>query len=135
MIRLRELQESDAPLMLEWMHDAEIQRAFMRNMQDATIEDVLSFIADAAIPEIIESGTSLHYAITDDTNEYLGTISLKDIDLHNKTVEYAIITRKKAHGKGIAFCATGLILEKAFQELKLHRVFLTVLSNNESAIR
>ena len=41
MIVLRELKEKDAPFMLEWMQDADIQRSFKRRMADSTIEDVL----------------------------------------------------------------------------------------------
>ena len=37
---------------------------------------------------------------SDQDDEYLGTISLKNIDLKNKNAEYAISTRKKARGTG-----------------------------------
>ena len=40
MIVLRELKEKDAPLMLEWMHDADIQKCFKRRMADSSIADV-----------------------------------------------------------------------------------------------
>lgn len=134
-IVLRELKEKDAPLMLEWMHDPVFQRSFKKRMLDTTREDVLGFIASANIPEKVVTGVSLHYAIVDSADQYLGTISLKDIDIENGTSEYAIIVRKVAQGKGIAFEATQLILKKAFQELGLRRVFLSVHSDNTSAIK
>ena len=135
MIRLRELQEKDAALMLEWMHDPEVQKGFKKNMLDASLEDALIFCVNSKVPETISQGDDLHFAIVDEDDEYLGTISLKSIDLENKTAEYAITTRKKAHGKGIAYMATGLVLKKAFREYGLHRVYLNVFSNNEAAIR
>lgn len=137
MVVLRELQEKDAPFMLEWMHDSNIQKSFKKNMLGATLEDTKKFCSSSIVPkpEEIKTGDSIHMAIVDETDEYLGTISLKDIDLDNGTAEYAITTRKKAHGKGIAFKATGLILTKAFEEVGLHRVYLNVFSNNEAAIR
>lgn len=134
-VYLREIKEADAPYMIEWMHDKEIQKFFKRNMIDTSIDDVIMFCKNAKIPEEISNGDNLHFAITDETNEYLGTISLKNLDLDNLSAEYAISTRKKAQGKGIAFQATKLILQKAFFEYKLHRVYLNVLSNNEGAIR
>ena len=37
LIFLRELKEKDAPLMLEWMHDDNVQKSFQKNMKDITI--------------------------------------------------------------------------------------------------
>lgn len=134
-IRLRSLVEKDAPFMLEWMHDPDVQKGFQKNMLSMTIQDAEKFCRDAKISKHIENGDSIHYAITDDSGEYLGTISLKNIDLSNKCAEYAIILRKKAQDKGIACKATDEILYKAFNEFGLHRVFLSVLANNEAAVR
>ena len=71
----------------------------------------------------------------DDKDEYLGTISLKNMDLDSLTAEYAITTRKKARGKGVGFTATGILLKKAFKEYGLHRVYLNVFSDNAAAIK
>ncbi len=138
MIILRELQEKDAPLMLEWMHDPEIQKSFKKNMMDTTIDDAINFIKKSNIPSknSVCSGVSLHYAIANkDDDEYYGTVSLKDLDIENGTAEYAIAMRKKAQGKGNAYQATKLILNKAFADLGLNRVFLNVFSNNTAAIK
>lgn len=137
MISLRELQEKDAPLMLEWMHDPEIQKSFKKDMLGAKLDDTKKFCVSSIVPapKDIVSGDSIHMAIVDETDEYLGTISLKDIDLDNMSAEYAITTRTKAHGKGVAFKATGLILKKAFEELGLHRVYLNVFADNIPAIK
>lgn len=137
MISLRELHEKDAPLMLEWMHDSEIQKSFKKDMLNAQIEDTKKFCLSATIPALndVVSGDSIHMAIVDESDEYLGTISLKNIDFDNMSAEYAITTRKKVHGKGVAFKATGLILKKAFEELGLHRVYLNVFADNLPAIK
>lgn len=135
MIILRELKEKDAPFMLEWMHDADIQKSFKRRMTDSTIEDVLEFIKKASSADAVSTGSSLHYAIADQADEYLGTVSLKNIDLENGNAEFAIVTRKEAHGKGIGHEATILMLKKAFNEIGLQRVYLNVFSNNDAAIR
>lgn len=134
MITLRELEEKDAPLMLEWMHDPEIQKSFIKNMMGMSLQDAERFCKNAEISEYPLDGQSIHFAIVDESDEYLGTISLKDINQLHKTAEYAISTRKKAQGRGIAKEATGLILRKAFQEYGLHRVYLNVLADNEAAI-
>jgi len=131
---LRKLEIKDAEGMLEWMHDVEIQKNFRFNTDNKTLEDVIGFIA-AAVTEPIE-GKSIHFAIADDeTDEYLGTISLKDVDLVAKNAEYAICLRKKAQGKGIGTEATNEILKKAFYSFGLERVYLNVLAENTGAIQ
>lgn len=67
-------------------------------------------------------------------SEYLGTISLKNIDLKNKNAEYAISTRKKARGTGANQKATESLLKYGFDKLQLHRIYLNVLSSNKRAI-
>ena len=135
MIFLRELKETDAELMLEWMHDSEVQKGFRKNMLAATLEDAKSFCRKSKIPDKVSQGESLHFAISDENDEYLGTISLKNIDLESMTAEYAITTRRRVSGQGIGFMATGMILNKAFKDYGLHRVYLSVLEDNESAIK
>ena len=135
MIKLRELEEKDANLMLELMHDPDIQKGFKRRMMDATLEDVIRFIKGAVIPATIENGANLHFAIVNEEDEYLGTVSLKNVDVVNKTAEYAIILRRIAQGCGVGYEATNTVLEKAFSEMGLNRVYLSVYSNNTSAIK
>ena len=135
MIKLRELDVKDALFMLEWMHDPKIQQSFKRNMLDTTLEDAMQFCRVSKIPNKIRSGDNIHFAITDESDEYLGTISLKSIDFDNRNAEYAITTRKKVHGQGVATEATALILQKAFEVYKLHSVYLNVFSDNIAAIR
>lgn len=130
---LRRLQEKDANGMLEWMHDPEIQKCFQAPMGDRTIEDVRNFIQSSSIAW--EDGKSIHYAIADEMDEYMGTISLKELDMHAGKAEYAISLRKSAQGKGIATQATMELLRLAFEEYDLKRVYLNVLADNEKAIR
>lgn len=74
-----------------------------------------------------------HYAIADESDNYLGTISLKDVDTEKKTAEYAISTRSCAHGTGAAMQATEEVLKIAFEQLNLERVYLNVLVDNARA--
>lgn len=135
MILLRQLLLKDAPLMLEWMHDPETQKCFRKDMLQMTIKDAEHFCEASNTLKELKSGESIHCAIVSEVDEYLGTVSLKNIDLEAQNAEYAISLREKARGKGIAKEATMLILKKAFSELGLHRVYLNVLSNNYRAIR
>lgn len=124
---LRRLEKKDAPLMLEWMHDSEINCNFQADFASASLESVLDFIKDSFDDE------NQNFAFVDKNDEYLGTISLKHISYKNQNAEYAIVARKKAHGTGAAVQATQELLKYAFEQLKLHKVYLNVLEDNVRA--
>ena len=132
-MKLRELQEKDVEGMLEWMKDPTVNQYFRFDSEGATKDTVANFIK--AAQEQFEKGETYHYAIVNEQDEYQGTISLKQIDINAKTAEYAISLRAGAQGKGIGTWATKEVLKIAFEELNLNRVYLNVLSRNESAIR
>lgn len=126
---LRELRPEDAPGMLEWMHDETIAQVFTQRFQDVTLQDALAFIEGAD-----QDPHMLHLAIRDEHDEYMGTVSLKHIDEHDLNAEYAISTRAKAHGTGLAKKATEEILAIAFDELGLNKVYLNVKESNARAV-
>ena len=127
-VHLRPLEPKDAPFMYEWMTDPSITRFFRFDASKVTPESCLAYIESANA-----QNNAVHFAIADKDDEYLGTISLKDIDTVKKQAEYAISTRKKAHGTGAALQATRLILQYAFEELGLELVYLNVLAENGRA--
>lgn len=134
MIHLRELRPDDAPLMLEWMHDPSVQKGLRKDMLHMTLEQAESFCKNAKLPAQPAQGDSVHFAIADEQDEYLGTISLKNLDFENRHAEYAITIRSKMHNKGIGTQATRLLFEKAFGDYSLHKVYLEVLDSNPGAI-
>jgi RimJ/RimL family protein N-acetyltransferase len=127
-MKLRKLELKDAQGMLSWMKDPEVNCFFQFSTDNITIESVNKYINDAQ-----DTSCNMHLAITNDEDEYLGTISLKSIDNEAKNAEYAISLCKKAHGTGVAFKSTKEILRIAFEDLNLHRVYLNVIEENERA--
>lgn len=128
-IRLRKLEEKDIPGMLEWMHDPEINRWFRFDAGNMTVREAKDFIAESFTKK------HRHYAVTDDSDEYLGTISLEKIDPENRHALYAISMRSGTWGTGISMAATIKLLDIAFCELGLERVYLNVISDNVRAKR
>ena len=116
-------------MMLEWMQDKSINRFFCFLSEQIDLDSVYKFIDDS-----INNETNKHFAIVDESDEYMGTVSLKNIDNCNLRGEYAIALRKKAQGKGYAKYATKELLRYAFKERGLNKVYLNVLSYNERAI-
>ena len=128
MIRLRALEPKDAPLMLEWMHDASVVKHLHANFLSKTMEDCERFIANSRTDE-----RNLHLAIADESDVYQGTASLKDI--HGGTAEFAITIRASAMGKGISRAAMAEIIRIGFEEKNLDSVFWCVSPENKRAVR
>lgn len=128
MIKLRKLQEKDIDGMLEWMHDPEINCFFRFDAENMDYQKAYEFVTS-------DSEGNQHFAIVDEQDEYIGTISLKEIDFRHRKAEYAISLRKKWHGSGAAIEASEILIKYAFEKLGLHRIYLNVLSDNIRAIR
>ena len=118
---LRKLEEKDVDYMLEWMHDENVTAHYQADFSSMTRERVLDFIHNSFSEE------TQHFAFVNEQDEYLGTISLKHISKDSNNAEYAIVTRTCAQGTGAAKQATLDILKYAFEELKLHKVYLNVI--------
>ena len=86
---LRRLEEKDAAFMLEWMHDETVNCWFRYPFADVTLEKAKLFIQYSFDEE------NQHFAIVDNNDEYLGTISLKHISEKDHNAELVIAARKR----------------------------------------
>lgn len=89
---------------------------------------VFPFSQSAAIEYIRhswESAEMIVLAITDKKNDvHIGNISLQNINLINRTAEFAIIIGEEEYwGKGYAKEAAELIVRHGFMELNLNRIY------------
>lgn len=129
-MRLRNLKIKDAPLMLEWMHDEEIVGQLHSNFKEKTVNDCINFINHS-----LNDKESVHKAIVSENDEYLGTVSLKNIDRKNKTAEFAIVIRKKVMGKSYSWFGMREILKIGFEKEKLSRIYWCVSRENKRACK
>lgn len=116
--------------MLEWMSDSELTSGFHADYSENTIQNVEDFIraAQSLQPE-------MHYAIVNDEDEYMGTVSLRNIDFNEGNAELAIVVRRVAMRKGYALHGILEALDIAFNELGLNSVYWRVKAGNFRAIR
>ena len=70
-----------------------------------------------------------------ESGKIIGVMAIAQIDYKNKNAELGWWIGKKYWGKGIATEAIQLILNFAFKELKLRRVFAHVYSSNKSSAK
>ena len=129
-MKLRNLEKKDAPLMLEWMHDESVVKDLNRNFGAMKIEDCQGFIERSQ-----DESVNLHKAIVDDKDEYMGTVSLKDINPNNMSAEFGITIRKCAMGSNISRDAMKAMLQYGKDELGLRVIFWCVDPKNTRALR
>ena len=127
-MKLRKLELSDAPLMLEWMHDKSVVEDLRTNFLSKTLEDCENFIKNSWNDE-----NNINVAIVDEDNVYMGTVSLKNIK--DNTAEFGITVRKAAMGKGYAIEGMKEMLRIAFEEMGIHSVYWCVSPDNHRAVR
>ena len=113
--------------MLLWMHDQNVVSNLHGNFATKTIENCRVFIENSITDE------NIHLAIASDTDEYMGTVSLKNIE--NGSAEFAITVRAEAMGRGYSWFGMEEIIKKAFNELNLESVYWCVSRENTRAVR
>jgi len=70
-----------------------------------------------------------------ENDEYIGNVNLTNINWINRNAEFSIfIGETNDWGKGYATTATMLMLTFGFYQQNLHKIYLTVLENNITAM-
>jgi RimJ/RimL family protein N-acetyltransferase len=132
-VTLRELSREDISVVNRWRQDRDLvdglgapARYITEEVDHAWFEDYLR-----------RRGVDVRCAIlVDGETEPVGLVSLTGIDpVHRRGEFHLLIGRRDLHGHGLGSDATRQMLRHAFQDLNLHRVFLSVLSSNAAAIR
>lgn len=127
-MKLRKLEMKDAPLMLEWMHDKSVVENMQTDFASFTIENCENFIKKSSNDE-----KNLHLAVTDENDEYMGTVSLKN--MKNNMAEFAITVRACAMGKGFSKFAMAEIIRIGLEDMNLSAVYWCVSPDNKRAVR
>ena len=113
--------------MLQWMHDDKLVQYLRGDFPTKTLNDCIKFIDEAQVET-----ESIHLAIANDQDGYMGTVSLKNIQ--NNTAEFGIAVRANAIGKGYATFAMKETLEYGYKERGITTVYWCVDPRNQRAI-
>lgn len=124
---MRVAKPEDAELILKHLNPKTVKK-FSFFSKVPTLEDETRYLT-----ETFESRSDLLFVIkTSDTDEFVGTIGLHEIEYGNETARIGIILFNTAiHGKGFAGKAIRLLVSYAFHELGLHKIYLNVFEENE----
>ncbi len=129
-MRLRKLENKDAGYMLEWMHDDNVVSNLAGNFASKQLEDCLAFIESSQ-----DTSSDLNLAIVDESDEYMGTVSLKHINQAESFAEFAIAIRATAMGKGFSKYAMQEIIRIGKEDYRLERIYWCVATDNHRAVR
>ena len=125
---LRRLELRDAPFMLEWMQDEKLVRDLYTNFRHKTLDDCRQFIEDSRL-----SSKSLHLAIVNGKDTYMGTASLKELSPGDHIAEFGICIRACAQGTGLSAAAMRELFAYGRQALGLREIYWCVSCRNARA--
>ena len=135
LVNLRELSMDDATIIVNLM-DYEIAKYLYQVPNPYRIEDALNFIKSRC--DDFKLHKAITFAIDYKYKSILllaGTICIKDIDYVNKKADIGYWIGKQYQGKGIATECVKLVVNYAFDELKLEEILAYVFPDNNSSIR
>lgn len=128
-IVLRRMTYDDTDRIIAWRNQESVRKNFIYQA-DFTKESHENWIRN-----YVEPGKAVQMIILEkESGCPIGSVYLRDIDYDNRKAEYGIfIGEETARGKGYGTEAAKLMVRYAFDELKLHKVFLRVLKENIGA--
>ncbi len=131
-IRLRKLSNEDVSIYHKWRNDIEVMQFTNPSLDVFSYDDTEKFVNS-----ITESHNSKGYMIEEvKTGKTIGVTSLINIDYGNRNAECIIdIGDKDYWGDGFGRESFKLLLDFAFNELNLHKVYLRVFFFNDRAIK
>lgn len=131
LIYLRPIQITDVnDTYLSWINSPEIN--FGLATRSATMEELIQYVQKK-----IENPHCHFFAICDkETNQHIGNIKLDFYDPSARVIEMGILIGNKNYwGKGIGFQAGKLVIDYAFSQLNVRKVWAAVYSNNIASKR
>lgn len=122
------MTEEDTDLIVKWRNEDFVRQNFIYQ-KPFTREGHLHWIKT-----MVETGKVVQFIIFTREDVPVGSVYLRDIDRTFRKAEYGIfIGEKEALSKGYGAEAAGMMISYAFEELKLHKLMLRVLADNERA--
>ncbi|PIN99694.1 hypothetical protein COT72_05465 [archaeon CG10_big_fil_rev_8_21_14_0_10_43_11] len=132
---LRALEKKDAPALKEQANDKDVSRYTTSVPHPYTLKNARDFITYAKKARELRKEYIFGIEIKK-TGALAGVISLMELDVRKqKRAELGYWIGKAYWGKGITTKAVQLILEYAFNTLKLHRVYAYVIAENSASQR
>lgn len=130
-IFLRQMTQEDTDLIVDWRNRDSVRQNFIYQ------ELFTRQSHENWIRTMVDTGKVVQMMICEAAcGRPVGSVYVRDIDRTHRKAEYGIfIGESAARGRGIGTSAAKLMMRYAFEELRLHRLFLRVFADNRQAIR
>jgi RimJ/RimL family protein N-acetyltransferase len=130
-VRLRELREEDAPLIVEHVRDPEVVR-FLESWawRPYGLEDARDFIRRRDPGALVWGIECL------EDGAFIGSTALRELDFRDRNCEWGIyVAPRERWGKGYGTEACRLAVGYAFGQLGMEKVYLSVHEGNDRGRR
>lgn len=130
LVTLRPIERADLRQAVGWRNDARVMRGLFSYRPLSLAEQEQWFEG------YLTNQHEILFIIEAEDGTAIGTIGLSKIDFRNRKAELGrmLIGDRSYLRRGYAKAATLVLLEYAFAELNLHRVYLEVLADNDAAV-
>lgn len=124
--KIRPLNRDDLDNIMSWVNDPEVVGRYAYFTKPFTEEEESIWLENK-----VNSDVDRFYAIENEEETYLGNVAIEKIHWPSKHGALSItIGNKNERGKGHGQRAVNLVLDKAFNEHRLHKVHLCVAEDN-----
>ncbi|GGN91438.1 GNAT family N-acetyltransferase [Saccharibacillus kuerlensis] len=135
MITLEYFEPADFNQLMEWMEDEAflLQWSGPQFKYPLTSDQLLDYVHDAN--DKITSSRFIYKAVEEETGQFVGHISLGNVDRYNRSARIGKVLLGRDHrGKGYGRQMINSVLHIGFEEFNLHRISLGVFDFNTSAV-
>lgn len=132
-IRLRRLESKDIDDIMQWVNDPEVTKWLLSFVWPASREYEEEWLARASRAD---DPSNQVLAVETKDGTCIGQVGLHGIDYISGVAELGIVIGRKDYwGQGYGTDALRTLIQFAFSQLRLRKVFLKYLGNNERAKR
>jgi RimJ/RimL family protein N-acetyltransferase len=133
LVELRPLSHDDVDDILSWVNDP----AIVGNLATFSGKPLTRADEEAWVDGVTASDTDRVFSVVAaDDGRYLGQVGLHQIFWRSRVGRLsAIIARREEMGRGFGTAALARLLDVAFEQEKLHKVWLMVFHHNERSRR
>ncbi len=137
-LRLVPLSVDHLPHVMTWVNDRDVMQYFAQRQERIEeaeerryLEALVASKTDRAF-SVFESGHSGE-AAEDGADAYVGQVSINQIYWPARNGRVFLVVRKSKQGRGLGSAALRALVDHAFGEMDLHKLWLIVRRDNRSA--
>ncbi len=131
MINVRELSINDAIVMNKWHNNKELFSFLVGNFYGPSLDETKKWIFEYEK----HINHSFRGIVSNEKGEDIGAVYLIDDNIPNEAEVGIFIANETNRGKGYGYQMLGWLLSFGFNVLKLDKIVLWTLENNEHAIK